>query len=90
MRGDGVRYLHGGFAVEFRIVGQHPPEHGDIGGRVGLAQQIGGFGLNGFSGQRAVGERVVGSTGTKQPIMAGLNRAINARSTFSGAQRADE
>ncbi len=29
---------------------------------------------------------VVGSTGTKQPSMAGLNRIINAGSTFCGAQ----
>ena len=29
---------------------------------------------------------IVGSTGTEKPIVAGLNHAINARSTFCGAQ----
>ena len=53
MCGDGVRDLHGSFATEFRIVGQHPPEHGDIGSRVSRAQQLGGLRLDGFPPARA-------------------------------------
>ena len=62
MGGDRVGHLHGGFAVELRVVGEHASEHGDVGGRIRLAQQIVGLRglefLSGFlSGQRPVGKR---------------------------------
>ena len=41
MRRHGVCYLHRGLAIEFRVVGKHPSEHGDVRSSIDALKQIG-------------------------------------------------
>ena len=57
MRGDGVRDLHRRFAVELRIVGQHPPEHGDVSRGVRALQNVFRLQVDLLAGSHALGQR---------------------------------
>ena len=61
VRGHGVCHLHRRLAIELRVVGQHPSEHGDVRRRIGSLKQIVRLGLrDGFSrtsqGKGLIGE----------------------------------